>query len=272
MSTSINPYNTRVSTKASAQENSRTGNTPSTTSGNLSSGTATTVSISSSAQALYIQSSAVERQASMSQSQLNSLRTNTDNLIYNFGQSISTGNYNKEALLPQTDDPARLALGQKSVEYAISAHKSPPGNTPNPFAGMERNDLSAITYDDSGTYTTAERYAAWAELREQDEAYFSKLFAKITNGGDNREVFKGILDYFDNLPPVEKTAYPSGYRDNIESLYQEQLTQWGPLALIKQSVEEESEKLSESTFKEGQSSQEMLQATLEKVIELSKAD
>ncbi len=35
--------------------------------------------------------------------------------------------------------------------------------------------------------------------------------------------FKSILDYFDDLPPVEKAAYPDGHRDSIDSLYQEQL-------------------------------------------------
>lgn len=271
MSISIKSYQTSLSAKLPAQENITSNNTINSESKNSNSNTSATVSISSSAQALYVQSSATERQASMSQSQLNSLRTKTDTTLYNFSQSISTGSYNKEELLPKTDDPARLALGQKALDYAISAHQSPPGNVSNPFAGMDRNALSAVTYDDSGTYTTAERYAAWAELREQDEAYFSQLFTKITNGGDNRELFKGILDYFDDLPPVEKTAYPSGYRDSIDSLYQEQLDQWGPLALIKQSTEEDSEKLSESIFKEGQSSQEMLQAVLEKAIGLSKA-
>ncbi|MEL4249342.1 hypothetical protein, partial [Shewanella xiamenensis] len=63
--------------------------------------------------------------------------------------------------------------------------------------------------------------------------------------------FKSILDYFDDLPPVEKAAYPDGHRDSIDSLYQEQLDQWGPLALIKQATEEDTEKLSESIFKEG---------------------
>ena len=33
--------------------------------------------------------------------------------------------------------------------------------------------------------------------------------------------FKSILDYFDDLPPVEKAAYPDGHRDSIDSLYQE---------------------------------------------------
>ncbi len=134
---------------------------------------------------------------------------------------------------------------------------------------MARNDLSAIVYDDSGIYTDAERYAAYGELTHQDSVYFTKLATKITNGGDNREFYKGILDYLDELSPVEKAAYPDGHRDFYDRLYQEQLDLWGSLALLKQPTEEDSEMLSESIFKKGQSSEEMLQALLEKAIALS---
>ena len=271
MNITIKSYQASIPAQVPAQEIPRSDNTTKSIAENTNSSTAATVSISSSAQARYIQSSATERQAAMSQGELKQLHSSTWSDIYNFSQLLGSKNYNKDDLLPQTDDPARLELGKKSLEYAISLHQSPPGNASNPFAGMARNDLSAVVYDDSGTYTMAERYAASAELRMQDEAYFSSLSAKLTNGGDNRDFFKSILDYFDDLPPVEKAAYPDGYRDSIDSLYQEQLDQWGPLALIKQATEEDTEKLSESIFKEGQSSQEMLQAVLEKAIGLSKA-
>ena len=271
MNITIKSYQASIPAQVPAQEIPRSDNTTKSIAENTNSSTAATVSISSSAQARYIQSSATERQAAMSQGELKQLHSSTWSDIYNFSQLLGSKNYNKDDLLPQTDDPARLELGKKSLEYAISLHQSPPGNASNPFAGMARNDLSAVVYDDSGTYTMAERYAASAELRMQDEAYFSSLSAKLTNGGDNRDFFKSILDYFDDLPPVEKAAYPDGHRDSIDSLYQEQLDQWGPLALIKQATEEDTEKISESIFKEGQSSQEMLQAVLEKAIGLSKA-
>lgn len=271
MSISIKPYQTSILVKTPVQESSGLDNAAKSEAESSSSSAVGTVSISSSAQALYVQSNAAERQASMSKSELNKLYSKGQSDIYNFSQSISKGGYSQADLLPKTDDPARLELGQKSLEYAIARHQSPPGNVSNPFAGMERNDLSAIVYDDSGTYSDAERYSAYAELSRQDEAYFSKLFSKIKNGGDNREVFKGILDYFDDLSLVEQSAYPDGFRDNIKSLYQEQLDQGGALALIKQSAEQDVERAPESIFTQGQSSAEMLQAILEKAIELSKA-
>jgi hypothetical protein len=231
----------------------------------------TTVSISNAGQALYIQNSATARQATMTKGELNQLYANTWSDVYNFSLMLASKNYNKDDYLPKTNEPARLELGQRSLEYAISLHQSPQGDTPNPFTGMARNNLSAVVYDDSGTYTMAERYAASVELRRQDEAYFSKLITKITNGGNNREFFKGIWDYFDDLPPVEKSPYPDSYRASIDSLYQEQLDLWGPFDQVKQSTKESGERSSESLFKLGQSPQEMLQAVLEKALESIKS-
>jgi hypothetical protein len=271
MDISIKSYQASIPEKPPVQEILRHKGTGNSTAENTGSGTAANISISSSAQALYVQSSAAERQASISQGQLKQLHNNTWSDIYSFSQLLGSRNYEKDQLLPQTDDPARLELGKKSLEYAIALHQSNPGNAPNPFAGMARNDLSAVVYDETGTYTIAERYAASAELRMQDEAYFSKLATKITNGGDNRVFFKSILEYFDELLPVEKSAYPDGYRGSIDRLYQEQLDQWGPLDLITQSTKEDSEKSSESIFNQGQTSEEMLRAVLEKAIGLSRA-
>ena len=203
----------------------------------------------------------------MSESDLKRMYAKGQKDIYNFGQRMAGGNYNKEDMLPTTDDPERLALGQKSMDYSIGLSQVPPKNLPNPFEGMARNSLSAIVYDETGTYTDAERYAAYGELSKQDEAYFSKLYAKNTNGGDNSEVFRGIMDYFDDLTAVERSACPDGFRNSIESLYQEQMEHSGSLAVINKSTEEYLEK----SFSKGQSSEKMLQAVLEKAVDLSTA-
>ena len=271
MSISVKTYPAALPEKISTQERFSSEKVASASSENLGSGAAETVSISSSARALYNLSSAGERQVSKSESDLKGLYEKGQSNVYSFGQLIAGGNYNKEDLLPQSDDPDRLALGQQSLDYAIGLAQRPPENVPNPFEGMARNGLSAIVYDDSGTYTDAERYAAYAELGKQDEAHFSRLYAKVMNGGDNREIFKSIIDYFDDLPLVEKASYPDGFRDSIDNLYQEQTQQWGSLAFIKKSPDGEGEGLSKSISSSGQLSEKTLQSVLEKAIELSKA-
>lgn len=99
MNISIKSYQTSIPAKAPAQEGLRSENTTKSTTENTNSSTAATVSISSSAQARYIQSSAIERQTSMSQSELKSLYAKGQKDIYNFGHLIAGGSYNKDDLL-----------------------------------------------------------------------------------------------------------------------------------------------------------------------------
>jgi hypothetical protein len=242
MNLSIKPYLSGVVAKIPNKEESLAHSKNEGASANPSTTKKQSILISSTAQARYIQSSAPERQSKMSKGELNSLHSKSQSELYNFSLLIYKKNYNRESLLAKTDDPERLAISERSLNYAIGLSLSPPKFIKNPFEGMARNDVSAIVYDDTGTFTDAERYAAYGELSRQDEEYFSKLATKLTNGGDNREFFKGILDYFDDLPPVEKSPYPDSYRASIDSLYQEQLGLWGPFDQVKQSTKKSGER------------------------------
>ena len=139
---------------------------------------------------------------------------------------------------------------------------------------MPRNDLSAMVYDDTNTYSEAERYAAYVELSKQDYEYFSQLSARTANNDDNRELFKGILEYFDELPPVEKAAYPEGHRETMQNLLDKEIEHWGPLTLLQLAAEETAEeeaateKQFESILNQEQTTAEMLQAILAKAQEL----
>ena len=225
---------------------------------------AVTLSISDAARALYSLGSEDEPPVQIPNKELKDSYVKGQLDVYNFGQLIAGRNYNKEDLLPKTDDSERSKLGQESLNYAIGLSQIPTKNVPNPFSGMARNDLSAIVYSDNGSYTDAERYAAYGELSKQDEAYFSQLYAKVTNGGDNRDIFKGIMDYFDELPPVEKSAYREGFRESIDSLYQEQTEQWGPLVLMKQPAGGNDAELSENATNEAHARNATLRSVLER--------
>ena len=270
MSIAIKSYTAPVAAYAAVRDKLSSKNSDSTSALPSNSNAAVTSSISDAARALYSSSSADEPQAQISDTNLKNAYAKGQRDVYDFGQIIAGGNYNKEDLLPRTDDAGRLALGQKSLDYAIGLSQIPSKNVPNPFGGMARNDLSVIVYGDNDAYTEAERYAAYAELSKQDETYFSQLYAKVTNGGDNRQIFKGIMDYFDELPPVEKAAYREGFRDSINSLSQEQTAQWGPLALIKQAAGGNDAQLSQSVTDEAHARHKTLQSVLEKAFEIAK--
>lgn len=208
----------------------------------------------------------------MTPSELSRLYAKGQNDVYEFGILVSSRNYKEEDLLPETDDPARLAIAQQSIDFAVGLSYLPPKNLPNPFAGMPRNDLSAMVYDDTNTYSEAERYAAYVELSKQDYEYFSQLSARTANNDDNRELFKGILEYFDELPPVEKAAYPEGHRETMQNLLDKEIEHWGPLTLLQLAAEEAAEEAAEKPFEnilnQEQTTAEILQAILAKAQEL----
>lgn len=232
MNISIQSYQTNYLAKPSPL--GKTATEADTVNGGVSVGQSSgeTVSISGQAKALYNLSSAAERQATMSSSELSRLYAKKQSDFSRFSQVISGRNYNEKDLLPETDDPARLAVAQQALNFAVGLSYPPPNNQPNPFAGMARNDLSAIAFDDTDAYSEVERYAAYVELRKQDQEYFSTLFAKAQHSNDRREVYKGILEHFDALPPVEKAAYPESYRETVQSLFDKQVERWGPLAML----------------------------------------
>ena len=273
MNVSIQSYQTNYLAKSPTLAKTSAEAAPKNDTSSSAQNSGDTITLSSSAKELYNLSSAAERQASMTPSELSRLYAKGQKDIYNFGQLLASGNYKEEDLLPKTDDLERLAIAQQALDYAIGNSQVPQKNIPNPFANMARNDLSAILYDDTDTYSIVERNAAHAELSKQDYEYFSQLFARTTKTDDRRELFKGILEYFDELPPVEKAAYPEGHRETMQNLLDKEIERWGPLTLLQLAAEEAAEEAAaekrfESILNQEQTTAEMLQAILAKAQEL----
>ena len=187
------------------------------------------ISISSGAKTAYIQSTAAERQASMTPSELSTLRSKAQSDIRQYSRFLaaSSGSDDYSHFLPKTDDPARLETAQRALDFALGTHNKSSGSHPNPYSGMGRSQLTGIYYDDTGTFSSAEKYAAYDEFTRQDARRFEML--KASNGGDNREFFKSILDYLDELSPAEKAGYPEGHRESIQKLMDAEERKWGLL-------------------------------------------
>jgi hypothetical protein len=166
---------------------------------------------------------------SLSKSEQRALYDTTMEVFLALDRSYAAPGQPAQQDLPDSSDPARIDLAKRAVAYNASIRSSPPGQAPNPFAGVDRERLTSIIYDDSGTYTVSERYAACEEQQRQDYNSLSKLFAGVSNGGDNRLVYKGLLDYFDALSPIERSIYPDDYRDKLAHLLQAQEAQFGTL-------------------------------------------
>ncbi|MGV8920025.1 MAG: hypothetical protein ACOH2R_19830 [Pseudomonas sp.] len=125
-------------------------------------------------------------------------------------------------VMPDSPDPLRRLLTERSIRFALARHHRRTF-AKNPFAGLARNILSAVVYDDSRTYNLAERYAALEELRASDSRYFVKLIATTCATVERRLVFQGLIEHFDSLLPVEQSIYLDGYRDaQVDHLQREE--------------------------------------------------
>ncbi|MGK5030089.1 hypothetical protein [Janthinobacterium sp. MDT1-19] len=115
--------------------------------------------------------------------------------------------------VPQPNDAA-------SAKSAAAATAFVDNKGPNPFAGLSREQLSAITNDDSGTFTINERRAAFTQAYQEEEAWRSQVVAQATHEyettGKMTNFFKSVLAHFNTLPQLEQSQYPANYASDLE--------------------------------------------------------
>jgi hypothetical protein len=120
---------------------------------------------------------------------------------------------------PNTKDPVLLARAKQATEFVNRSSNN--GNEKNPFAGLPREQLTNIIYDDSGIYTVNERRAAWMESSKQEEVWRAKVCAQVieeyNSTGKLTNFFKSVLDHYNGLPAIEQAQYPKEYASDLES-------------------------------------------------------
>ncbi|MBA0204885.1 hypothetical protein [Pectobacterium aroidearum] len=109
------------------------------------------------------------------------------------------------AEVPDSSDPERLGRAADATKFVNGSGK-------NPFAGLSRDQLALITYDDSGLYTTNERRAAWEESYDQEYAWrqevVAKAMAEYNSSGKLTGFFSEVRDHYKTLPAIEQSQYP----------------------------------------------------------------
>ena len=115
--------------------------------------------------------------------------------------------------LPQPNDAA-------SAKSAAAATAYVDNKGPNPFAGLSREQLSAITNDDSGTFTINERRAAFTQAYDEEQAWRTQVVAQAmqeyNTTGKMTNFFKSALAHFNELPQLEQAQYPDNYASGLE--------------------------------------------------------
>lgn len=135
------------------------------------------------------------------------------------GDTYDRNKARNDAQLPATSDVARLAQARQATAF-VSDHIRGGQSEKNPFAGLSREQLANITYDDSGSFTINERRAAYEEAAKQEFAFrvelSAKAIAEYNDSGKLTEFFKAAMAYFNDLPKIEQAQYPDDYASDLQ--------------------------------------------------------
>jgi hypothetical protein len=116
--------------------------------------------------------------------------------------------------VPEPNDDA-------SAQSAMSATAFVDGKSPNPFAGLSRDQLATIAHDESGTFTVNERRAAYTQAYQEEQAWRSQVVAagmrEYNETGKMTNFFQSVLGHFEGLPDLEKATYPENYADDLRA-------------------------------------------------------
>ena len=176
----------------------------------------------------------IRRQTAMSREQLNALHRKLlgpKGIFVELASQIER--MGRQA--PLLDDVGRLneprsRQAEKTVAFVLS-QVNRRSSAYNPFRGRTRNYLCCVVFCDPSEFTLVERYAAYEALRQRDSDLFIKLIATTRGVQERRIVFRGLLEHFDSLLPLEKCFYPPTYRDAQQQHLDREEEMYGPLIL-----------------------------------------
>lgn len=118
--------------------------------------------------------------------------------------------------IPKTTDPKSLIRAKQATAFINN-----PSHEKNPFSSLSSDQLSLITYDESGSYTLNERSAAYYESYSREEAVRVNLMKQAQQEYDTTgkltKFFQSVLDFYNQLPEIEQTKYPAGYSNDLEN-------------------------------------------------------
>ncbi|MDQ7733971.1 hypothetical protein QT231_14770 [Halomonas sp. SpR1] len=160
---------------------------------------------------------------------------------------------------PNSVDTTRLAIAEQAANHLMSKFYNsdepyPQAPSENPFAELDRHSLSTIAFDDSGDFTSAERYLAFLQMTENDTDFRNQAFelrdnayaaednyagaaidhmarrvdAKLISGMTEAErAWRGVsavpeenkLAQADNGNLAELPAYTNGVKASLESFF-----------------------------------------------------
>lgn len=209
--TSYSTISSSVSSTTQAQSTQQTANTSSTTQTDETSSSSTS-SVSTLASQLAAAAERAEvRDATLSQKELAQKAKSLLNQITGMGYYNSRAASDEE--VPDTDNEELLARAEQATNFVN-------GKGSNPFKGLSSEQLTLIIYDDSGTFTTNERRAAFSADYDLKEMWNQKVVAQANieqaTTGNSTNFYKACLDYYNNEPLIKQVQYEDDYATNLQ--------------------------------------------------------
>jgi hypothetical protein len=116
--------------------------------------------------------------------------------------------------VPEPSNPESSASAKAANDYVNNLGEK------NPFTGLSREQLSTIANDESGSFTTNEKYAAYRQAYDEEQKWRSEVVAKAMqeyeDTGKLTNFFKSALSHFNELPIQEQSLYSEEYAKDLE--------------------------------------------------------
>ncbi|MDR2450631.1 MAG: hypothetical protein LBE85_02425 [Candidatus Accumulibacter sp.] len=124
------------------------------------------------------------------------------------------GKVGANAEVPNTDDPELLARAIQATEF-VNVRGGAAFVGKNPFAGLSREQLVLIMYDEGDAFTTNERRAAMYEYNHQASLWSQRVCAQgqaeMASTGTYVNFFKACIAEYQAGSPIEQASYPPNY-------------------------------------------------------------
>ncbi|MDR1064641.1 MAG: hypothetical protein LBL48_12065 [Azoarcus sp.] len=151
---------------------------------------------------------AAARDASMTTPQLAAKARALETALVEYNWS---GMHNTD--IPETDDPELLARAEQATKFVNGRGK-------NPFAGLSREQLVLIMYDEGDAFTINERYSASHEYHTQRALWNRTVTMRVGMDQNSTELFtefyKACIAEYQEGSLIEQATYPPNYVSRME--------------------------------------------------------
>ncbi|WP_426142329.1 hypothetical protein [Pseudomonas sp. DWP3-1-2] len=155
------------------------------------------------------------------------LRVEADRLLSQiFGHHYQVNKELHNSEVPDTNDPELLERARQATLYIIRTDKRD-HRLENPFAGLSREQLNLIAYDEKGPYTINERRAAYYGVSDMETRWNRTLWGpaeleSAANDGRTPGFYTAVLNHYKTLPTIEQSRYPEDYEQRTLAIIKEE--------------------------------------------------